>query len=151
MAILVHKDFTFIVQGITGREALNFTRECLEYGSKIVGGVTPGKGGTEDGGEALRQTAGQGCCQTTGEGSRHCTGNSERLVAQVRRPGVTIATKAGRRLPKQAVEGYTRENLAAWIGRSRANLGVDRLDLLQLQRRRDPELRRLAHRVGALT
>jgi succinyl-CoA synthetase alpha subunit len=47
MAILLHKDFTFIVQGITGREALNFTRECLEYGSKIVGGVTPGKGGTE--------------------------------------------------------------------------------------------------------
>jgi hypothetical protein len=47
MAILVHKDFTFIVQGITGREALNFTRECLEYGSRIVGGVTPGKGGTE--------------------------------------------------------------------------------------------------------
>jgi succinyl-CoA synthetase alpha subunit len=47
MAILVNKDFTFIVQGITGREALNFTRECLEYGSKIVGGVTPGKGGTE--------------------------------------------------------------------------------------------------------
>lgn len=47
MAILVNKDFTFIVQGITGREAVNFTRECLEYGSKIVGGVTPGKGGTE--------------------------------------------------------------------------------------------------------
>ena len=33
MGILVHKDFTFIVQGITGREALNFTRECLQYGS----------------------------------------------------------------------------------------------------------------------
>jgi succinyl-CoA synthetase alpha subunit len=47
MAILVHKDFQFIVQGITGREALNFTRECLEYGSKIVGGVTPGRGGRE--------------------------------------------------------------------------------------------------------
>jgi succinyl-CoA synthetase alpha subunit len=47
MAVLVHKDFQFIVQGITGREALNFTRECLEYGSKIVGGVTPGKGGRE--------------------------------------------------------------------------------------------------------
>jgi succinyl-CoA synthetase alpha subunit len=47
MAILVHKDFTFIVQGITGREALNFTRECLEYGSKIVGGVTPGRGGRD--------------------------------------------------------------------------------------------------------
>jgi succinyl-CoA synthetase alpha subunit len=47
MAILVHSDFRFIVQGITGREALNFTRECLEYGSKIVGGVTPGKGGSD--------------------------------------------------------------------------------------------------------
>ena len=47
MAVLVNKDFQFIVQGITGREALNFTRECLEYGSKIVGGVTPGKGGRD--------------------------------------------------------------------------------------------------------
>lgn len=47
MGVLIHKDFEFIVQGITGREALNFTRECLEYGSKIVGGVTPGRGGRE--------------------------------------------------------------------------------------------------------
>jgi succinyl-CoA synthetase alpha subunit len=47
MGVLVHKEFEFIVQGITGREALNFTRECLEYGSKIVGGVTPGRGGRE--------------------------------------------------------------------------------------------------------
>lgn len=47
MPVLVHEDFRFIVQGITGREALNFTRECLEYGSKIVGGVTPGKGGRD--------------------------------------------------------------------------------------------------------
>lgn len=47
MGVLVHKDFEFIVQGITGREALNFTRECLEYGSKIVGGVTPGRGGRD--------------------------------------------------------------------------------------------------------
>jgi succinyl-CoA synthetase alpha subunit len=47
MAILVNKEFGFIVQGITGREALNFTRECLEYGSRIVGGVTPGRGGRD--------------------------------------------------------------------------------------------------------
>ena len=47
MAVIVHEDFQFIVQGITGREALNFTRECLQYGSKIIGGVTPGKGGRE--------------------------------------------------------------------------------------------------------
>ena len=41
MSILIHRDTTFIVQGITGREAVNLTRECLDYGSRIVGGVTP--------------------------------------------------------------------------------------------------------------
>jgi succinyl-CoA synthetase alpha subunit len=47
MSILLSEDFTFIVQGITGREAVNLTRECLDYGSKIVGGVTPGRKGRE--------------------------------------------------------------------------------------------------------
>src|SRR5687767_6695237 len=47
MSILLDKDFTFIVQGITGREAVNLTRECLDYGSKIIGGVTPGRKGRE--------------------------------------------------------------------------------------------------------
>jgi succinyl-CoA synthetase alpha subunit len=45
--ILLQGDFTFIVQGITGREAVNLTRECLDYGSKIVGGVTPGRKGRD--------------------------------------------------------------------------------------------------------
>ncbi len=47
MSILIDGDTTFIVQGITGREAVNLTRECLDYGSKIVGGVTPGRKGRE--------------------------------------------------------------------------------------------------------
>jgi succinyl-CoA synthetase alpha subunit len=47
MAVLLNEDFTFIVQGITGREAVNLTRECLDFGSKIVGGVTPGRKGRE--------------------------------------------------------------------------------------------------------
>jgi len=47
MSILIDADTTFIVQGITGREAVNLTRECLDYGSKIVGGVTPGRKGRE--------------------------------------------------------------------------------------------------------
>jgi succinyl-CoA synthetase alpha subunit len=47
MSILLSRDFTFIVQGITGREAVNLTRECLDYGSRIVGGVTPGRKGRE--------------------------------------------------------------------------------------------------------
>jgi succinyl-CoA synthetase alpha subunit len=47
MSILLTEDTTFIVQGITGREAVNLTRECLDYGSKVVGGVTPGRKGRE--------------------------------------------------------------------------------------------------------
>jgi succinyl-CoA synthetase alpha subunit len=47
VSILVGKDTTFIVQGITGREAVNLTRDCLDYGSKIVGGVTPGRAGRD--------------------------------------------------------------------------------------------------------
>ncbi len=47
MSILIDEGTTFIVQGITGREAVNLTRECLDFGSKIVGGVTPGRKGRE--------------------------------------------------------------------------------------------------------
>jgi succinyl-CoA synthetase alpha subunit len=47
MSILINKDTTFIIQGITGREAVNMTRECLDFGSKIVGGVTPGRAGRD--------------------------------------------------------------------------------------------------------
>ena len=49
MSILIDSDTTFIVQGITGREAVNLTRECLDYGTgaKIVGGVTPGRKGRD--------------------------------------------------------------------------------------------------------
>jgi succinyl-CoA synthetase alpha subunit len=45
--MLIDESTTFIVQGITGREAVNLTRECLDYGSKVVGGVTPGHRGRE--------------------------------------------------------------------------------------------------------
>ena len=47
MSILIDEGTTFIIQGITGREAVNMTRECLDYGSQIVGGVTPGRGGRD--------------------------------------------------------------------------------------------------------
>jgi succinyl-CoA synthetase alpha subunit len=49
MSILISEETTFIVQGITGREAVNLTRECLDYGkgAKVVGGVTPGRKGRD--------------------------------------------------------------------------------------------------------
>jgi aryl-alcohol dehydrogenase-like predicted oxidoreductase len=62
-------------------------------------------------------------------------GHSERLIARLRRERKDpfyVITKAGRRLPRQAVEGYSRENLTAWIERSLKNLETDCLDLVQL-------------------
>jgi len=59
MSILLTRDTTFIVQGITGREAVNLTRECLDYGSKVVGGVTPGRKGREVHGVPVFDTVAQ--------------------------------------------------------------------------------------------
>ena len=61
MSILIDASTTFIVQGITGREAVNLTRECLDYGAgaKIVGGVTPGRKGREVHGVPVFDTVAQ--------------------------------------------------------------------------------------------
>ena len=47
MSILVNKDTKILVQGITGKHGSFHAEQCLDYGSKIVAGVTPGKGGTK--------------------------------------------------------------------------------------------------------
>ncbi|HEX7897693.1 MAG TPA: aldo/keto reductase [Planctomycetota bacterium] len=100
------------------------------FGAWAIGGSW---GAVDDGASlgALRRALDLGCAFID-TADVYGDGRSERLVGQVKRPGLTIATKAGRRLPKQAVEGYTRENLIAWTDRSRANLEVETLDLLQL-------------------
>ena len=66
-------------------------------------------------------------------------GRSERLIAQLiaqlkksQKSEIVVATKAGRRLPRQTVEGYSRQNLTMWVEDSLRNLSTDSLDLLQL-------------------
>jgi succinyl-CoA synthetase alpha subunit len=64
MSILVDQNTRLIVQGLTGREGTFHAKACAEYGAKVVGGVTPGKGGTTHEGwpvfdtveDAVRQT-----------------------------------------------------------------------------------------------
>ena len=56
MSILINKDTKVIVQGFTGKEGSFHAEQCMAYGTKIVGGVTPGKGGTTHLGQPVFNT-----------------------------------------------------------------------------------------------
>ncbi len=70
MAILVNAESKVLVQGITGREGEFHTRQMIEYGTQVVAGVTPGKGGMEVAGvpvfdtvkQAMRETGANVAC-----------------------------------------------------------------------------------------
>jgi succinyl-CoA synthetase alpha subunit len=64
MAVLVDNNTRLIVQGITGREGTFHAKGCAEYGTKVVGGVTPGKGGTTHEGWPVFDTVQQAVEQT---------------------------------------------------------------------------------------
>ncbi|MDM5310022.1 succinate--CoA ligase subunit alpha [Peribacillus frigoritolerans] len=64
MSVYINKDTKVIVQGITGATALFHTKQMLEYGTKIVGGVTPGKGGTEVEGVPVFNTVSEAVTET---------------------------------------------------------------------------------------
>jgi succinyl-CoA synthetase alpha subunit len=59
MAILVDQNTRLLVQGITGREGAFHTSQAIAYGTKVVGGVTPGKGGTKEQGVPVFNTVQQ--------------------------------------------------------------------------------------------
>ncbi|MEA1918693.1 MAG: succinate--CoA ligase subunit alpha [Campylobacterota bacterium] len=65
MSILVNKDTKIIVQGFTGKEGTFHAEQCLAYGSQIVGGVTPNKGGQEHLGQPVFNTVSD-AVKTTG-------------------------------------------------------------------------------------
>ena len=64
MSVLVDKSTKLIVQGITGREGTFHAKGCAEYGTKVVGGVTPGKGGTTHEGWPVFNTVADAVKQT---------------------------------------------------------------------------------------
>ena len=65
MAILADKNTRLLVQGITGREGNFHTRQMIDYGTNVVGGVTPGKGGEWVHGVPVFDTV-KGCVEATG-------------------------------------------------------------------------------------
>lgn len=64
MSVFINQDTKVIVQGITGSTALFHTKQMLEYGTKIVGGTSPGKGGTEVEGVPVFNTVAEAVQQT---------------------------------------------------------------------------------------
>ena len=105
----------------------------ISFGAWAIGGSW-GEVSEADALAALRSAVDQGV-NFIDTADVYGDGRSERLIAQLkkeRKEEIIVATKAGRRLPRQAVEGYTRSNLTAWIDDSLRNLSVSTLDLLQL-------------------
>ncbi len=64
MSILVNKDTKVVVQGITGRSGRFHTQQCAEYGTKIVAGVTPGRGGSDVDGIPVYDTVSEAVVET---------------------------------------------------------------------------------------
>jgi aryl-alcohol dehydrogenase-like predicted oxidoreductase len=112
----------------------DMTVSAVSFGAWAIGGAW----GTVDDTDSLRSlhAAVESGMNFIDTADVYGDGRSERLVARLRRerPRDTlwVATKAGRRLPKQTVEGYSRQNLAAWVDRSLRNLETEAIDLLQL-------------------
>lgn len=69
MSILVNKQTRVVVQGITGKEGTFHTKQMIEYGTKIVAGVTPGKGGTLHEGVPVFNTVAEAVKETGADAS----------------------------------------------------------------------------------
>jgi aryl-alcohol dehydrogenase-like predicted oxidoreductase len=108
----------------------------ISFGAWAIGGAW-GHVSDQESMAALRQAIDSGV-NFIDTADVYGNGRSERLIAQLKKERkeeieeIIVATKAGRRLPRQTVEGYSRENLVAWIEDSLRNLATDSLDLVQL-------------------
>ena len=114
-----------------GRTGWNVSE--ISFGAWAIGGAW-GKVSDEESMKALHAAVDAGA-NFIDTADVYGDGRSERLVARLRKERkqeIIVVTKAGRKLPKQVTEGYSRENLTRWIEDSLKNLSTDTIDLLQL-------------------
>ncbi|MGE4607212.1 MAG: CoA-binding protein [Myxococcota bacterium] len=105
MSILINADTTFIVQGITGREAVSLTRENLDYGAKIVGGVTPGRAGRDVYGVPVFDCVRDITAKTNVDGSVVCVPPrfTKDAVFEAIENGIKIIVIVTERIPRREV------------------------------------------------
>ena len=105
MSILIDRDTSFIVQGITGREAVSLTRECLDYGSRIVGGVTPGRAGREVYGVPVHDCVRDITAKTRVDGSVVCVppAFTRDAVFEAIENGIRLIVVVTERIPRREV------------------------------------------------
>src|SRR2546427_2771303 len=109
MSILIHEDTTVIIQGITGREAVNLTREGLDYGTKIVGGVTPGRAGRDVYGVPVHD------CVRDITSKQHVDGSIVTVPPRFTRDAVFEALEAGVKLIVIVTERIPRGEVAQMV------------------------------------
>jgi succinyl-CoA synthetase alpha subunit len=109
VSILITKETTFIVQGITGREAVNLTRENLDYGARIVGGVTPGRAGRDVYGVPVHD------CVRDITSSTHVDGSVVCVPPRFTRDAVFEALENGIRLIVIVTERIPRRQVAQMV------------------------------------
>ncbi|HWF56030.1 MAG TPA: CoA-binding protein [Solirubrobacteraceae bacterium] len=119
MSILIDASTTFIVQGITGREAVNLTRECLDYGAgaKIVGGVTPGRLGRDVHGVPVFDTV----AQAVEHNGSPIDGSVVTVPPAFTKDAVVEALENGVKLVVIVTERIPRRDVAEMVEVARAN------------------------------
>ena len=141
MSILIDGDTPVLVQGITGRIGSFHTQEMLDYGTRVVGGVTPGKGGGEACGlpvfdtvkQAVRETgatasivfvpppfAADSIMEAADAGIRFCVAITDGIPAQ----DMMRVKRYMRRYPKERRMRLTGPNCAGTISPGKALLGI---------------------------
>jgi aryl-alcohol dehydrogenase-like predicted oxidoreductase len=105
----------------------------ISFGAWAIGGAW-GQTSDEESLAALNQAIDSGI-NFLDTADVYGNGRSHRLIAQLkksRKEEIFVATKVGRRLPNQTVEGYSRANLTAWVEDNLRDLDTEALDLVQL-------------------